>query len=881
MLKSPRMLGETISHYKILEKLGEGGMGVVYKARDTKLDREVAIKFLPAHMSADPEAKKRFVQEAKSASALDHPNICTIHEIDETDDGATFIVMTCYQGRTLRELIDEGPLETDKAVDIASQISSGLAKAHDNGIVHRDIKPPNIILTIDGHVKILDFGIAKLENATRITREGSTLGTAGYMSPEQAKGEETGPETDVWATGVILYEMLTGRRLFSGEHEAAVLYEVVHEEPDPLPEELTASAPGLQEIINKALAKDPAARFNNSGEMRSAIEELRSGSVQKEKRPARSSGRFLPKSILRWGSVVVLIAISIFILLKYARREDDSPPGRMKIAVLPFANIGPSDDDYFSDGITAAISVRLGSVQSIRVTARQSVIGYKGSDKSPQEISDELGGVDYIIYGTVQRERQSDTTSMVRIIPELILVEDGTQAWSDTYDQEMVHILAIQSDIAEKIAVAINVSLPGSGGKSGEKIATIDLRAYEFYLQGQSLQDLSSYAPEKMKASNIMYEKALEIDPDYIDALVALAINSCWLAFQSYDIDGNSAKASKARDRASEIDPEDHGVFLARGTCKYVLQKDFKGALEDFRMAFEKNPSSLETVNSMGWAQRRLGQWEEARKSLLRAKELNPGDTAQNFIIGEHLFWMRRYDEAEHYLNLAMELGIEGLYTENTLMRLFLMRAGDTDRARALLDETLARTDSDDILFWHLSGNPVVQRIIVFNDSTLVGRIVDSDRQTEEHFLRAEMYNQIGETELAREYYDSTIAVLERRLPNTDEVISHYSAYSNLGFVYARIGNKEKAIEFGELSVEKESVSDDALAGIGHLDRLLMIFVVTGEYDKAFELIDRLLSMPVATYVTPNILRLDPLWDPIRDDPRFDNLIEKYSEASN
>ncbi len=255
------MLGETISHYKILEKLGEGGMGVVYKARDTKLDRTVAIKLLPAHMSADPEAKKRFVQEAKSASALDHPNICTIHEIDETEDGATFIVMACYQGQTLRELINEGPLEIDKAVDIASQISSGLAKAHENGIVHRDIKPPNIILTTDGHVKILDFGIAKLESATRITREGSTLGTAGYMSPEQAKGGETGPETDVWATGVILYEMLTGSPPFRGDYEPAVIYSILNEEPQLITDERRDVPAPLEDLIEKTLKKDPAKRF--------------------------------------------------------------------------------------------------------------------------------------------------------------------------------------------------------------------------------------------------------------------------------------------------------------------------------------------------------------------------------------------------------------------------------------------------------------------------------------------------------------------------------------------------------------------------------------------------------------------------------------------
>ena len=271
------MIGKTISHYEILSELGRGGMGVVYKARDLDLERTVAIKFLPQHLSGDEEARRRFLHEARAASAHDHANIGVIHEVGRTDDGQTFIVMAYYEGETLRERIDRGGLTVDETLEIVSQVASGLARAHENGIVHRDIKPSNIIITRDREVKIIDFGLAKLTDRTKLTREGSTLGTAAYMNPEQATGTELDARSDIFSLGTILYEMLSGERPFRGEHEAALLYSIVHEEPKPLPGGVTEASPGLQEMVDRALAKDVEKRFQSAGDLGQALEAVRGG----------------------------------------------------------------------------------------------------------------------------------------------------------------------------------------------------------------------------------------------------------------------------------------------------------------------------------------------------------------------------------------------------------------------------------------------------------------------------------------------------------------------------------------------------------------------------------------------------------------------------
>ena len=271
------MIGKVVSHYKILEHLGGGGMGVVYKAQDLKLDRPVALKFLPPDLTRDPDAKQRFIHEAKAASALDHQNICNVHDIGETDDGQLFIVMAYYEGETLKTKIERGPLKTEEAIDIALQIASGLKKAHEQGIVHRDIKPANIMLTADGVAKIVDFGLAKLSGGTMLTRIGSTLGTAAYMSPEQARGDAVDQRTDIWSLGVVLYEMITGRRPFNSEFEQGLIYLILNAVPEPLQEAHQEPKANLQEILDRALAKQVADRYQTMEEFEEDLQTIAGG----------------------------------------------------------------------------------------------------------------------------------------------------------------------------------------------------------------------------------------------------------------------------------------------------------------------------------------------------------------------------------------------------------------------------------------------------------------------------------------------------------------------------------------------------------------------------------------------------------------------------
>ncbi|UCE19255.1 MAG: protein kinase [Gemmatimonadota bacterium] len=610
------MIGQNISHYKILEKLGEGGMGVVYKAEDTKLKRTVALKFLPPQMTRDPEAKERFMLEAQAASALEHNNICNIHHIDETEEGQTFMVMACYEGESLREKIERGPLKTEETIRIASQIAYGLKKAHEKAIVHRDIKSANIFVTTDGVAKILDFGLAKLRGQTKVTKEGTTLGTAAYMSPEQARGEEVDYRTDIWSLGVVLYEMITGQLPFKGDYEQAVVYLVLNEEPEPL-SKLRPDVPSkLEHIVGKTLAKSQNERYDN---VEALLEDLKA-----------------LKKLLKSN-----------LPLEKASDEASKP----SIAVLPFRDMSSQkDQEYFCEGIAEELINALVKLDGLRVAARTSAFQFKDRDSDIKKIGSRLD-VQTVLEGSVRK-----AGDRLRITAQLINVNDGFHLWSEKYDRKLEDIFAIQDEISLAIVDKLKVKLLRQEKTALVRRHTVDQEAYNLYLKG--LYFWNRRLEGGMRKAMEFFQQAIEKDPDYALAHVGIA--------DVYNITGffgflspaeTFPKAKAAAEKALAIDNKlgEAHASLAWATTYYDW--NWSSAEKLYVRAIELNPqygTAHEWYAIYLWA---MGRFDEAIAEAETARELDPLSLIINTIVGIAYYFARRYDEsiANHKKALEMD----------------------------------------------------------------------------------------------------------------------------------------------------------------------------------------------------------------------------------
>lgn len=860
------MIGRTISHYRILEKLGEGGMGVVYKAEDLKLKRLVALKFL-SESHLNEAQRKRFLREAQAAAALEHPNICTIYEVDEVDD-MVFFAMALVPGRPLSEVIDEAPLPIDQALDIAIQIAEALSAAHQAGVVHRDIKTGNIMITPQGRAVVLDFGLAQIGETSRITRTGATVGTAAYMSPEQAQGAPLDHRSDLWSLGVALYEMLAGYLPFRGDYELAVMYNIVNEEPTPIGDSRADAPPDIELILSTALAKDPDRRYQTAEEFLSDLRAMRtqvshSEAPTRASRPAVARSRSVAGGMSRpvrhrWAyGLAAAVATILLIFTAYQVFSGYAIPQQKHLAILPFENIaGDPAGRALCDGLAETLSGKLTELQQFR----EDVLVVPSSEVRAEAVSSvsqaqRLFGINLAVTGSLQR-----AGDRLRLTANLVDAPSLRQLRSATLDLDAEEMTSLQDGIALRVIEMLELELDVKAREALSEGGAREPGAYEHYLEGRGY--LQRYdQPGNIDSAIAALKRAVEADDSYAPAYAALG-DAYWLRFNDTRDKQWADAALESAEQAVELNPR---LAVGRVTLGEIYRRTgrFDEATVQFQRALELDPLNAQARSGLARVYVAIGQEKRAEELYRRAVSARPDDWRNHSALGVFYHRMGRLDEAIEEFERVEQLTPNNPLNYRNLGGV-LISAGRYDEARSALQRSIEITPSAAAysnlgtaeFFQHRyeQAASAYQEAVLLapQDYLLWGNLGDALRRTPDGVDKAD------------EAYEKAIELaLNRASLQPAPSLTH-----RIAVYQAKAGRPQEAQQTLDV------LPDDARNEPETLYTQGVLFALNGRHDQALGMLER----AVESGFPPDRVKQAPELEPLHDQIRFRALTKQVRQ---
>ncbi len=893
-------VGKVIGHYRIESLIGVGGMGEVYLARDERLGRKAALKLLPDSLTTDETQLSRFKNEARSASALNHPNILTVYEIAAEGD-RQFIATEFIEGITLRASLACGRINPHAALEIAMQVASALAAAHEAGVVHRDIKPENIMLRPDGYAKVLDFGIAKLteqepasddhsiETAAMLqTRPGLVLGTARYMSPEQARGQKVDARSDIWSLGIVLYEMLGGSPPFRGDTPSDCIASILTTEPPPLIGVLPGVSLKLESILHKALRKNSGERYQTIKEMLADLRNLKGeleAGVSSTQTKARAESIVSKIKRHKQGVLLAVAAAAILALAavgySFFVAAWAPSPDEKSIAVLPFENLSEDKSNaYFADGIQDEILTRLSKIADLKVISRTSTQRYKNTSQKLSEIASQLG-VANLLEGSVQK-----TNDQVRVNVQLIRAASDSHLWAETFDRKLTDIFSVESEVAKSIADQLRAKLTGQEEELIAAQPTNNPEAYDAYLRGLAFEgrnNVSNYSTNLEGKAIGFYERAVQLDPDFAIAWARLSRADSRLYFNRGDAAAaaRGGAAKHALESAQKLEANSPETLLALGYYQYLVQRDYGSARTTLESASKMLPGSSEVPRALGAIARREGHWNQSIAHFEQALALDPRDVELLMDAAWTYAMLRQFPPALKLYDRVLDITPDdadvmaskaGIYqAKGTLQEAAHFLSGINEQTP---NEQTFTVKINQLRLEHNYGEAVrllQARLAEFHFASPF----DKGYEQVALALAQRLAGDKAGAEVTAEDARSTLEQLYRDQPDNAALAVRVSQ------AYAATGKNESALKLAARAIMLLPRTLDQVSGPTCEENLALIHTTLGEKSRAISTLTQLLQTPYNSWIyapapiTPAFLELDPIWDSLRTDPAFRKLCEK------